>query len=81
MMKRTPILAILGLVASCTSHNPHRVTDLESGRVYCTRDLRRGLSSGKIRLTDAKTGETLVIGSSKVEQIPEEEFAREVGAK
>ena len=79
-MKRA-LAILLGLVASCTSHDPHRVTDLETGRVYYTKEMRRGLTSGKIRLTDAKTGKTVTIGSSKVEPIPEEEFAREVRAK
>lgn len=80
-MGRTILLVAALLVASCASRKPHRVTDLESGRVYYTKDMHRGLSTGKIRLTDAKTGETVTIGSSKVEEIPEQEFARGVGTK
>ena len=80
-MARTLLLLAALLVASCASRKPHRVTDLESGRVYYTKEMHRGLSSGEIRLTDAKSGETVTIGSSKVEEIPEEEFARAVGTK
>ncbi|MFI5403366.1 MAG: hypothetical protein ACHQ1G_10545 [Planctomycetota bacterium] len=79
-MKRALLPAVL-LVAACASDEPHRVTDLESGRVYYTKDMRRGLTSGKIRLIDARTGAEVTVGSSKVERVPEEEFAREVSAK
>jgi len=79
-VKRALLPAIL-LVAACANDEPHRVTDLDSGRVYYTREMRRGLTSGDIRLVDAKTGKEVTIGSSKVEKLPEEEFAREVGAK
>jgi hypothetical protein len=78
---RTILLLAALFVAACASRKPHRVTDLESGRVYYTKDMHRGLSSGKIRLIDARTGETVTVGSSKVEEVPEAEFAREVSAK
>ncbi len=81
-MKRAILLPVLlGLGASCASHEPHRVNDLSSGRVYYTKDMRRGLTSGKIHLTDAKTGEKVTLGSSEVQEVTEEELTREVGAK
>jgi hypothetical protein len=80
-MKPAIHLAILPLLGACTSHDPHRVTDLSNGRVYYTKEMRRGLASGKVRLTDARTGQEVTIGSSEVQEIPEEEFARAVAAK
>ncbi len=80
-MKPAILLPILLGLGACASHEPHRVTDLDSGRVYYTRDMRRGLTSGEIRLVDAKTGKQVTVGSSEVQEIPEEEFARAVGAK
>jgi hypothetical protein len=57
------------------------VTDLETGRVYYTNHIKKGLTSGKLRFVDAKTGEEVTVGSSAVSEITEEEFAREVKAK
>jgi hypothetical protein len=76
-----PALLAALLAASCTSHKPHRVTDLGSLRVYYTKHLRRGLTTGKLYFVDARTGEEVTIGSSAVLEITEEEFAREVDVK
>lgn len=80
-MRRAILLPILLGLGACASHEPHRVTDLASGRVYLTKDMRRGLTSGKLQLTDAKTGEKVTVASSQVERITEREFAHEVTAK
>jgi hypothetical protein len=74
-------LLLLALLAACASKKPHRVTDLDSGRVYYTKHMRRGLTTGKLYFVDARTGEEVTIASSAVLEIPEEDFAREVKAK
>jgi hypothetical protein len=73
-------LLLLVLLAACVSHEPRRVTDLKTGRVYYTKHMRKGLTSGKLYIVDGKTGEEVTIGSSAVLEITEEEFAREVKA-
>ena len=71
--------ALLGLLlAACASHDPHKVTDLGTGRVYYTKHLRRGLTTGKLYFVDGKTGEEVTIDSSAVLEVSEEEFARAV---
>jgi uncharacterized protein YcfL len=78
-VKRLPL--ILVLLAACRSHDPHRVTDLETGTVYHTKEMRRGLTSGHIYLKDAKTGAEVTVRESKVEEISEEDFRLATGAK
>lgn len=78
-MKRA--LPFLVLLASCVSHEPHRVTDLDSNRVYYTKHMRRGLTTGHLYFVDARTGAEITIRSSAVLRITEEEFAREVKTK
>lgn len=79
-MKRILLLLTL-LGASCQGDKPHRVTDLSSGRVYYTKRWRRGLTTGSVYIEDAKGGDKIVIPSSKVEKISEEEYQRGASAK
>lgn len=68
------LLLLLPLLAACRSDEPHRVTDLTTGFVYYTRDMRKGLASGYIYLKDAKTGAEVTVRESKVEEISEDDF-------
>jgi hypothetical protein len=71
-MKRLPLL--LPLLVACKSHDPHRVTDLETGFVYHTKEMRRGLTSGYVYLKDGRTGAEVTVRASKVEEISEEDY-------
>jgi hypothetical protein len=65
--------SLLLLLPACASH-PTRVTDLATGKIYYTKEIRRGLASGKVRFTDVRTGEERRIVSSKIERISQEEL-------
>ncbi|HEX5136927.1 MAG TPA: hypothetical protein VFY93_08150 [Planctomycetota bacterium] len=78
-MKR--LLLVLPLLGAACGHAPSRVTDLENGNVYYTRDLRRGLTSGNVYLKEVKTGEQVVVHSSKIENLSEEDFRLAAGLK
>ena len=79
-MKRLLAFALLAL-AGCRSDVPHRVTDLETGAVYHTKEMRRGRTSGFIYLTDPRTGAEVIVRDSIVDEISEEDYLLATGAK
>jgi hypothetical protein len=74
-------LVLLPLLAACRSHDPHRVTDLETGFIHYTKDMRRGLTTGYVYLKDAKTGAEVTVRESRVEEISEDDFRIATGAQ
>jgi len=78
LQRKIPLAILLGLLASCAGH-PSRVTDLASTRVYYTKHIRRGLTTGNIYFKDAKTGAEVTLATSAIQEITEEEFAKAVG--
>ncbi len=79
-MKRLLATLLLAL-AACRSHVPYRVTDLETGSVYHTRELRRGRTSGFLYLKDPGTGAQVTIRDSIVDEISEEDYLLATGTK
>ena len=72
-MKKMMIITLLVLlfVAGCTSY--HKVTDLNSGKAYYTTEVKQK-NSGAVEIKDGKSGATVTLPSSKVEQISEQEY-------
>lgn len=77
-MKRLLAIVLLAL-AACKSHVPYRVTDLETGSVYHTKELRRGRTSGYVYLKDGKTGAEVTVRDSKVDEVSEEDYLLATG--
>lgn len=74
------IPAVLGLaLVGCSSPTFYRVTDKTSDEVYYTKekDLSRQ-HGGEMRLIDARTGRTVTLTSSKVEEISKQEFSEQI---
>ncbi len=72
-MRRVMIVLLLMVVAGCTSY--HKVTDLNTGKVYYSTDVDQK-SSGLVQLRDGRTGNTVVLPSSEVQKITKEEYKR-----
>jgi hypothetical protein len=72
-MKRTMTVLLLAFVAGCTSY--HKVTDLNTGKVYYTKDLERK-GSGSVQLKDGRTGATVVLPYSEAQKIKEDDYKR-----
>ena len=72
-MKRFAGISVLGLalLAGCTSY--YKVTDPHTGRTYYTTELKKS-GSGSSTLKDARTGNTVTVQNSEVQQIKKEEF-------
>ena len=64
------ILALLFMVG-CTSY--YKVTDLATEEAYYTTEVKYK-DSGAVDIKDGKTGSRVVLPSSKVEQITEQEY-------
>jgi len=63
----------LMFAAGCTSY--HKVTDLNTGKVYYSTDVDRK-SSGVVELKDGRTGTTVTLPSSEVQKVTQEEYKR-----
>ncbi len=71
MKKMIITMLVLLFVVGCTSY--YKVTDLATKEVYYTTEVKYK-DSGAADIKDGKTGSRLVLPSSKVEQISEEEY-------
>jgi hypothetical protein len=72
-MRRAMVVLLLMFAAGCTSY--HKVTDLNTGKAYYTTDIDRK-SSGVVELKDGRTGTTITLPSSEVQEITKEEYKR-----
>ena len=75
-MKKEMIITILVLLAllfpvGCTSY--YKVTDLATEEAYYTTEVKYK-NSGAVEIKDGKSGAQVVLPSSKVEQITEEQY-------
>ncbi|MHC4648046.1 MAG: hypothetical protein ACYTBJ_21510 [Planctomycetota bacterium] len=73
MKKAIVVSLLLLIVAGCTSY--YKVTDPSTDKVYYTNEVKYK-GSGAVELKDAKTGAKVVLPTSEVQQIEEEEFNR-----
>ncbi|MHC4332579.1 MAG: hypothetical protein ACYSUP_12410 [Planctomycetota bacterium] len=71
MKKAIVVSLLLLIVAGCTSY--YKVSDPSTGKVYYTNNVSYK-GSGAVELKDAKTGAKVVLPTSEVQQIGEEEF-------
>jgi hypothetical protein len=67
----TSVLLALLFAVGCTSY--YKVTDLATEEVYYTTEVNPK-DSGAVQIKDGKSGAQVVLPSSKVEQITEEEY-------
>ncbi len=72
-MKKAILIVLLMFIAGCTSY--HKVTDLNSGKVYYTTDIKYK-DSGSVDLKDGRTGSRVVLPSSEVQEIGKDEYTR-----
>ncbi len=72
-MKRAILIVLLMFIAGCTSY--HKVTDLNTGKVYYTTDIKYK-DSGSVDLKDGRTGSRVVLPSSEVQEIGKDEYTR-----
>ncbi|MHC4323920.1 MAG: hypothetical protein ACYSUX_06575 [Planctomycetota bacterium] len=72
-MKKMMIITMLIMlfVVGCTSY--YKVTDLATEEAYYTTEVKYK-DSGAVDIKDGKTGSRVVLPSSKVEQITEEQY-------
>lgn len=73
MKKLIVVLLALLFVVGCTSY--HRVTDLNTGKAYYTTQIDQK-GSGAVELKDGRTGAKVVLPSSEVQDITEDEYKR-----
>jgi uncharacterized protein YceK len=71
MKKMIIIMLVLLFVVGCTSY--YKVTDLATEEAYYTTEAKYK-DSGAVDIKDGKTGSRVVLPSSKVEQITEDEY-------
>ena len=71
MKRMLLILCLLVFVAGCTQY--YQVTNPETGHDYYTNNVDHK-GSGAVKITDEKTGATVVLQSSEVRKISETEF-------
>jgi len=57
------------------------VTDPSTKNVYYTEDVKQSKSSGAVKFTDAKTGNSVNLQNSEVKEISKDEFKAGVGKK
>ena len=60
-------------VVGCASPSFYRVTDLQSGRDYYTREIDH-LASGAVVVTDTRTDSVITLQSSQVKKISSDEY-------
>jgi hypothetical protein len=65
------VLLALSFVVGCTSY--YKVTDLATEEAYYTTEVKYK-DSGAVDIKDGKTGSRVVLPSSKVEKITEQEY-------
>jgi len=71
MKRMLLILYLLVFVAGCTRY--YQVTNPETGHDYYTKNVDHK-GSGAVKITDEKTGATVVLQSSEVRKISKTEF-------
>jgi hypothetical protein len=74
-MRRAILVLLLVFGAGCASY--HRVTDLNTGKVYYSTDINRK-SNGALELKDGRTGNTVTLPSSEMQTITKEEYKRQI---
>ena len=70
-MKRTILIVLLMFAAGCTSY--HKVTDLNTNKVYYTKKITNK-KSGSVELKDGRTGAKVVLPSSEVLKINKDAY-------
>jgi len=73
MKKMIIIMLVLLFVAGCTTY--YRVTNLATEKDYYTTEVKYK-DSGAVDIVDARSGSKIILPSSKVEQITEDEYKR-----
>ena len=71
MKKMIITMLVLLFMVGCTSY--YKVTDLATEEAYYTTEVKYK-DSGAVDIKDGKTGSRVVLPSSKVEQITEQEY-------
>ncbi|MHC4559827.1 MAG: hypothetical protein ACYTFW_09025 [Planctomycetota bacterium] len=71
MKKMIITMLVLLFVAGCTSY--YKVTDLATEETYYTTEVKYK-DSGAVDIKDGKTGARIVLPSSEVKQITEDEY-------
>lgn len=61
-----------GLLAACAGY--YKVTDLQNGGTYYTRDVDDEGKAGAIRFKDARTGSVVTLPTSEVRRISEDRY-------
>lgn len=75
-----PVIGAVLTLGGCVSPVYYRVSDNTSDEVYYTDETNLSKrQGGEMRLRDAKTGRTVTLTSSTIEQISYDEYAEEVG--
>ncbi len=81
-MKRAIIPMVLGLVVAFGGGcSYYAVTDMTSGRMYYTRQVKRHTDSRETSFKDAETGLKVTVPNSVVAKISEAEYNRGVDRK
>jgi hypothetical protein len=78
-MKRATIVTVLGLLAALGGGcNYYAVTDMGSGRMYYTRQIKQHAGSRQVSFKDAETGLKVTLPNSEVAKISESEYRRNI---
>lgn len=79
-MKYYIIIVLLSALCFCGCSPYYRVTDPSTETIYYTRNIKT-LGGGAIKLEDERSGKTVTLQNSEVEEVPEEAYKQGVYAE
>lgn len=79
-MKNYVIIMLLCVLCLCGCSPYYRITDPSTDNIYYTRDVKN-LSGGAVKLKDERSGKTVTLQTSEVEEIKVEAYNQGVFAK
>ena len=76
MKKMIIIILLMLFVVGCTSY--YKVTDPATEKTYYTTEVKYYKNSGSVDIKDGKTGARVVLPSSEMKKISEDEYKRAI---